>query len=42
MGITGAISCLVSFGTNTTEVHGLGNFLELLEKDVRSKIGREA
>lgn len=32
MGVTGAISRLVLFGANTTEVHGLGNFLELLDQ----------
>lgn len=39
MGVTGSISRLFMFGANTTEVHGLDGFLELLDKrsDVRSR-----
>lgn len=39
MGITGSISRLFMFGANTTEVHGLDGFLELLDKrsDVRNR-----
>lgn len=32
MGLTGTISRLVLFGVNTTEVHGLGSFLEMLDQ----------
>ena len=39
MGITGSLSRLFLFGANTTEVHGLEGFLELLDKrsDVRNR-----
>lgn len=39
MGVTGAISRLVLFGANTTELHGLGDFLEMLEqrRDVKNR-----
>lgn len=39
MGATGTISRLVLFVANTTEVHGLGGFLELLEqrRDVENR-----
>ena len=39
MGITGSLSRLFMFGANTTEVHGLDGFLELLDKrsDVRNR-----
>lgn len=32
MGVTGTLSRMFLFGVNTTEVHGLGGFLELLEQ----------
>ena len=32
MGVAGAISRIVMFGANTTEVHGLDRFLELLDR----------
>lgn len=34
MGITGSLSRLFMFGANTTQVHGLDGFLELLDKRV--------
>lgn len=39
MSITGSLSRLFMFGANTTEVHGLDDFLELLDKrsDVRNR-----
>lgn len=39
MGITGSISRLFMFGANTTQVHGLDGFLEVLDKriDVKSR-----
>ena len=39
MGITGAISRVTLYGTNTTEVHGLDGFLELIDKrqDIESR-----
>ena len=32
MGIVGSISRIAMFGANTTEVHGLDGFLELLDE----------
>lgn len=32
MGVAGTLSRLALFGANTTEVHGLDHFLELLEQ----------
>lgn len=39
MGVTGTISRLFLFGANTSEVHGLDDFLELLEqrRDVNNR-----
>lgn len=39
MGITGSLSRLFMLGANTTEVHGLDGFLELLDKrnEVRNR-----
>ena len=39
MGLTGSITRLFMFGANTTEVHGLDAFLELLDKrsDIRHR-----
>lgn len=39
MGLTGSISRLFMFGANSTEVHGLDGFLELLDRrsDLQSR-----
>ena len=39
MGISGSLSRLIMFGTNSTEIHGLDGFLKLLDerKDVEKR-----
>lgn len=39
MGLTGSISRIFMYGANTTQVHGLDGFLELLDKrsDVQNR-----